>query len=513
MNGILEILTTRKWMISPEFVHSIRDVIEHNMNGHVPLGLAPNSLGYTASFNNDGILDILVNEEGETAWEPREMNNPFFNVLTVSGPITRNGGACSYGSVEFRDMMIEAANSPLCLGHLFVINTPGGSAWAKNDFQQAIDYAHSKKQPVLAFIDGQCCSAGMYLAALCDERYYMHPKDEIGCVGVMAAFYTQKDGSKNEYKNETYHELYDPESFEKNKWVRDIANDDDNTLLIEELAALGVEFRSEVKAHCPNATEEHLHGKIFDAESVKGILMDGQSTVEECLKRIQLLAKQRGNKASKTSGFQSKSNLNMDKKYQNIATACGVNELVITEEGTHLDLSLCEKLEESLAQAGTVQANLDKANETIKGLEQQLEEQKATAEQVTNEAIDALKQEHEAALAALTEANKKALADAKAESDKAMAALQNDFEGLKTSLAEAEQKVADRDEQIKALTEQPAEKEDEGETTSNGTGAEQAHLVVSAPKYDSSKTPSENRRIMEEYDQKRQAAINTKTSL
>ena len=41
--------------------------------------------------------------------------------------------------------------------------------------------------------------------------------------GVMAAFYTQKDGSKNEYTNETYHELYDPESFEKNKWVRDVA--------------------------------------------------------------------------------------------------------------------------------------------------------------------------------------------------------------------------------------------------------------------------------------------------
>ena len=34
MNGLLEILTTRKWMISPEFVHSIREVVERNMNGH-----------------------------------------------------------------------------------------------------------------------------------------------------------------------------------------------------------------------------------------------------------------------------------------------------------------------------------------------------------------------------------------------------------------------------------------------------------------------------------------------
>ena len=131
----------------------------------------------------------------------------------------------------------------------------------------------------------------------------------------------------------------------------DVANDDKTDLLVADLAALGVDFRADVKANCPNATDEHLHGKIFAAEDVKGILMAGQSTVLGCLQRIKLLAKQRGNKASESLSEQSKSNLNMDKKYQNIATACGVNELVMTEEGTHLDLSLCDKLAETLGQA------------------------------------------------------------------------------------------------------------------------------------------------------------------
>lgn len=512
MNGLLEILTARKWMISPEFIHSIREAVEHNLNGHV--AFEKDEARITSEFispdNPD--MDLRTERNGWMVFDPKAVKVPFVDVLHVEGPITRNGGACSYGSIDIRNLMLEASGSKYCLGHILIINTPGGSAWAKNDFQQAIDYAHSKNQPVLAFVDGMCCSAGMYLAALCDERYYMHPKNEIGCIGVMAAFYTQKDGSKNEYTNETYHELYDPESFEKNKEIRDIANNDDDKELVEELAKLGKEFRADVKAHCPKATDEHLHGKVFNAVDVKGILMDGQNTLTGCLSRIKSLAMKQGNEASKSLTNQSKSNLNME-KYQNIATACGVDELVVTEEGTHLDLSLCDTLSETLNQAEATKVELGKANETIKSLEQQIADGKAATEQVNNEAIEAFKSDHEKAIADLKAANEKALADAKAEHEQAMAKLQSDFEGAKTALAEAEQKIADRDEQIQALTATPAEEEEVESPATNGTGAEQAHLVVCVPQYDSSKSPSENRRIMEEYERLNQARINSKTSI
>ena len=200
----------------------------------------------------------------------------------------------------------------------------------------------------------------------------------------------------------------------------------------------------------------------------------------------------------------------MDKKYQNIATACGVNELVMTEEGTHLDLSLCDKLAETLGQAEETKTALDKANETIKGLEQQLEETKAASEQERNNDFEGLKKEQEAAIAALTEANEKAMAEAKAEADKAIEALKSE---LDATLKEAEQKIADRDEQIRTLTAAPAETEGEESPASNGTGAEQSHLVTGVPQYDPTKSPSENRRAMEEYERKLQATIGSKTSI
>ena len=67
----------------------------------------------------------------------------------------------------------------------------------------------------------------------------------------MASFYSQADGSKNQFTDETYHELYDPESFDKNREFRDIANDGDSEKLVKELAELGVEFRADIKKACP----------------------------------------------------------------------------------------------------------------------------------------------------------------------------------------------------------------------------------------------------------------------
>ena len=323
MNGLLEILTNKQWMIRPDFVHSMMPVIQNNLNNHIDITEErEHEMGCRIVFTREGV-ETRIKEERYSAKDGRYISSwndnkddPFINVMFVDGPITRNGGACSYGSVEHRDMMMTAADNANCVGHIFHINTPGGSAWAKNDYQQAIDYARAKGQPVMAFVDGMCCSAGMYLAALCDARYYMHPKDEIGCIGVMAAFYTEKDGSTCAYTNETYHELYDPESFDKNKEFRDIANDGNSEKLIQELAKLGVEFRADVKAACPKAKDEHLHGKVFDAQDVRGILMDDQKSLGEVFN----IVIDRGVKNGLQSARNAKNMLNPNRRTRRLPT-------------------------------------------------------------------------------------------------------------------------------------------------------------------------------------------------
>lgn len=524
MKGLYEILTEKKLMIYPDFVHGIRKALEQNLNAHTLYERPAPTCGFVTVKAADGSIfypeEYQISEDGKqvrgqwTLEDEEAQNFPFVSVLTVNGPITRNGGGCSYGSIDHRNMMIRAANHPLCRGHIFIINTPGGFAWAKNDYEQAINYARSLGQPVIAFIDGTCFSAGIYLASFCDERYYMHPKDGIGCIGVMASFYTQADGSKNQFTDETYHELYDPESFDKNREFRDIANDGDSEKLVKELAELGMEFRADIKKACPNAKDEHLHGKVFNAEDVKGILVDGQSDFLSCVKRCfdlyngvaqpisressdedetknslnepsdhpahdpQLEPDKASSAKQETSNHKNKIDM---ANYPLINAACGMKEgeIEVKEEGAFMNAPLLDTLEASLKankqQVADAEQKATTAEQKLADLQAKFDELNAnleaakTAQADAEKAIENLKTEHATAIDKkdeeiknLTTGKEKAEADLKTAQD---------------SLATANQTIADKDAQIKALGENPGEEPQQGAAPqNNGEGVQTLKL-------------------------------------
>lgn len=546
MKGLYEILTEKKWMISPDFVHGIRKALEQNLNAHAVYERPAPTCGFVTVKADDGSIyypeEYQISEDGKKVrgqWaleDENEQTFPFVSVLTVDGPITRNGGGCSYGSIDHRNMMINAANHPLCRGHIFIINTPGGSAWAKNDYEQAINYARSQGQPVIAFIDGMCASAGMYLASLCDERYYMHPKDEIGCIGVMASFYTQADGSKNQFTDETYHELYDPESFDKNREFRDIANDGDSEKLVKELAELGVEFRADIKKACPAAKDEHLHGKVFDAEEVKGILMDDQSDFFSCVKRCFDLyngaaepiirkpsddedetkgslnepsdhpahdpqlepdkassVKQENHQHTNTKNFINMAN------YPKINAACGMQDgqqIEVKEDGAFMNAPLLDTLEAHLvAQEQAVADAKQKATTAEQSLADLQAKHDALAETIAqkDEEIKNLKEAK-----AKADEDIKALNDAKAKADEEKAKVDEELKTAQASLATAQQTIADKDAQIAELNENPGEEPAQGAAPqNNGEGAKAQNLREFDPsKY---KTNAERKAAFERF--------------
>ncbi len=535
MKGLYEILTEKKWMISPDFVHGIRKALEQNLNAHTLYERPAPTCGFVTVNAADGSIyypeEYQISEDGKQVrgqWaldsnNDDSQNFPFVSVLTVDGPITRNGGGCSYGSIDHRNMMIKAANHPLCRGHIFIINTPGGSAWAKNDYEQAINYARKLGQPVIAFIDGMCASAGMYLASFCDERYYMHPKDEIGCIGVMASFYTQADGSKNQFTDETYHELYDPESFDKNREFRDIANDGDSEKLVKELAELGVQFRADVKKACPAAKDEHLHGKVFDAEEVKGILMDDQSTFMGCVQRcfalyngtaepinreasIKKPEPEDNTQESQHSTFNTQHSLNQHSlnfinmaNYPKINAACGMQDgqqIEVNEEGAFMNAPLLDTLEAHLAsQEQAVADAKQKATTAEQSLADLQAKHDALAETIAqkDEEIKNLKEAK-----AKADEDIKVLNDAKAKADEEKAKVDEELKTAQASLATAQQTIADKDAQIAELNENPGEEPAQGAAPqNNGEGAKAQNLREFDPsKY---KTNAERKAAFERF--------------
>ena len=523
MNGILELLTNKYWMVMPDFVHGIRTELQHNLQMHAALNLPEKTMGYPVSVNGGRILADYGQYD--------KVNEPFVNLEIINGPITRNGDACSYGSRDHRDMMMMAADSPFCVGHIYLINTPGGSAWAKNDYQQGIDYAHSKGQKVVAFIDGLCASAGMYLAAMCDERYYMNPNNEIGCIGVMAAFYTEADGSTNQFTNETYHELYDPESFDKNREFRDVANEGDTKLMIDELAALGVEFRADVKKACPNAKEEHLHGKIFKAGEVDGILMDGQKNLAEVMDIViktsknPMLKQNGGDPMQQALAAGEKTaeeidntlstqlnTINMKEQFPAVFALLGVEEMQMQEGGAFMNegllatlnanieaaqkekadaMALVEsltaekneltaKVEEMTAQAETKEAEHAKAIEDLNAAH-------ATAIEEKDNAIAALEQE-KADLQGEVNAKAESIEQLQAEVDEA----RKGIETANATIAERDQQITDLNAQIEELQQEPGEGAQLNSAASNGTGADAPKVVVGRYVYNNNLTYEQN---------------------
>ena len=484
-----ELYTTKHWMILPSFVHGILPTLMHNSNNHIALGVVEKKRPFLAvAGGSDYIRDAQVTEDGEViprydGWGENllaQMREPFVNVIPIDGPITRNGDACSYGSKEIRDWMMEAVGNKFCRAHVLVINTPGGSAWAKNDFQQAIDFAHQKGQRVYGLIDGLCASAGMYLASFCDEVYVVNSKDQLGCVGVMASFFTLGDGEKL-YTNETYHEYYATKSVNKNKEYRDIANDNDATLLIEELDKLEAEFRADMQRSFPDATDDHLDGKVFYADEVMGILCDGQMMLGDVVARAFAVADGSEEPIARTAGrnvgqpaevtdddnddddndeqtnVSPKNSTTMtNEKYQNVAQVLGVEELTVTEEGTFLNAPLLDTLAEKLTEMQTKVAEAEGLQTKIDELTKQLDEQKNPAGEAAGEKA----QEQAGAQAAAAEENADG-AQADGEQDAAQEpasqevqeAAAAEIDKIQETLESAQALVAQRDQEIAQLKE------------------------------------------------------------
>lgn len=529
-------------MVSPDFVHGIRKSLEHNLNTHAAFSKPEKNCGYVTAMSADGSIyypeEYQISKDGKQVkpnWAldfEKEQTFPFVSVLTIDGPITRNGGACSYGSIDHRNMMMRAANHPLCRGHVFIINTPGGSAWAKNDYEQAIQYARSLSQPVIAFVDGMCASAGMYLASLCDERYYMHPRDEIGCIGVMAAFYTEADGGTNKYTNETYHELYDPESFDKNRAYRDIANDGKDAELIKELAELGVEFRADVKKNCPGATDEHLHGKMFNAEDVTGILMDAQSDFFSTIKRafdlysgeaepIKRTVAAPMQPAVKTNANTTATNTNTNivnmENYPLINAACGLKagEIAVTEEGAYMNASLLDSLEANMKASEQKVTNAEQkateAENALAALQSKFDELSAqltaavAAKEVAENALTKANEAHSNELEKLNAQNTEAANKKDEELNAAVSAKEHaeaELKKTKDALATAQQSLTDIQAQVAELANESGEEPEAGNAPkSNGEGVNVEHAQTAYPTWNAA-DPVASKKAIEEYKRK-----------
>lgn len=510
--GLHEILTQRTWDIHPEALLAFKELIDKNMAGHIPYVMEHEHLvkPYFLSSRDQFREQLYVGTARYIKWyEELRDDDQIINVVSVNGPITRNGGACSYGSKEIRDFLIQAADMDQVIGHIILIDSPGGSSDAKYDFEQAISYIREKKQPIIALVDGMACSAAYALAGLCNEIYVANGKNEVGCIGTMAAFYYTPDGAQDEQTKSIFIERYAEGSPYKNKVIRDL-NDGDDTLLMQELNRSADDFKSMLKKYRPQVTDEEMLGATYQAADVTGTLVEGTSTMQECIERVIELSgngtMQNGepgqnepiepsgkpeeepddtdDKQISTNQSNNINNVNqqeMSKSYEKIQTACGAGALESDKNGLYLQTVYCEKLEEYIAQSEQKAETLDAKMQEIAGL---------------NEAMNQLKIEHEKAINDVKSEYETKLNEANEKLANAEASAADVKQQLEAQLKEANDKMAEKESELNemsnAATLSPKPEAPKSDGVNGGSKAS-TPLVCSAEK-----SAEENRNALKE---------------
>lgn len=211
-------------------------------------------------------------------------------VVPVSGPITKYNGECGEpGSIMRSSWLIDAQKRENISAAVLLMDTPGGEVRAINS---SISVIQKMTKPVLAYVDGMAASLGVWITSAADEVYMSSEMDEIGSVGSYAQLadfkgYLESQGLK-------IHEIYAPQSTDKNKGYRDAMGGDYEDVK-KDLSVHVDAFINYVKSNRPKAAEnveEWGTGKMFYAKDAIRIgLADGIKSFQQVISKAAWNAK------------------------------------------------------------------------------------------------------------------------------------------------------------------------------------------------------------------------------
>lgn len=234
------------------------------------------------AFFNENLVLTSSGPDGELvdASEVQEDEERIL-ILKLTGPVTRNGGWCSYGSKDFREMLLEYAEDKSVVGFVLVTDTPGGVCMAMHDFAQGMEAWNAAGKRSIQFIDGDSLSCGVALGCQCQRVIVMNRKDRVGCIGAMMAGWAVADGATNE-DGYRYIDVTAEQTPEKNLSYRHAA-EGNYDLLQAEVNAAADDFLAIIDKCRPQITEEQRKGAIYEAGSVIGTLVDGVGTMDDAI--------------------------------------------------------------------------------------------------------------------------------------------------------------------------------------------------------------------------------------
>ena len=292
-------LLRSKWLIEPGYAKALLPVIARMISGE---GFDPSEF---YNRNTPPTQSSLPQRRAVTGTPDVFGVRPYTStdrlpygaiaVVDVIGPVLKYGDDCSYGMIDTNNLLIRLGNSDRVSGIILNVDSPGGQADGTAMVAQTIRDIIGQK-PVISIIqDGIAASAGMWMASAAQEVYCTTATDKVGSIGAYTTLYDF--AGFFEQKGIKVHEIYAPQSADKNKDYYDALAGDDAAVKAD-LKVLVDDFIKSVKTsrggRLNTTAENPFTGKMYFAAEAKKIgLIDGVKSFAQVVNRVDQLIKLR----------------------------------------------------------------------------------------------------------------------------------------------------------------------------------------------------------------------------
>lgn len=298
-----EIFGITPWFVDAHSLPSLMTILKNSKSG-ISLELpekkynAVTYLNYaenTTAINSDNWYDLQKLKTNE--------NFEAVAIVNINGPITKSGGASSYGMDYVSANMLKLHQDDRIKGFLIYSDSGGGSSAAIEIMDNTISEIQ-KTKPVYALIQkgGMACSAMYGIISGAKKIYSESEMNIVGSVGTMISFEGRKantegpDGMK-------YIRLYATKSTKKNEDFEQALNNDNYQLLTDNLLnPVNENFIQMVENNRPQLKgTDFSNGNDKFAKDCIGTFIDGIKSFSEVVDEVMNDYKQ--NYQGKTDSF------------------------------------------------------------------------------------------------------------------------------------------------------------------------------------------------------------------
>ena len=233
--------------------------------------------------------EYLTNGWGQIVKTEFEVPQGSYAMINMMGPVIKYGDMCTYGADEITDALNKVNSMANIKGIIMNIDGPGGAVSAIGPFLQ---FAKNKRKPVVGLVDMAASLHYWTAVALCDHIMVdNNVSSMVGSVGVVVSFADTKP--YYEEKGIKFHEIYPPESKDKNLSFRLALEGKYDKLIDEHLSPIAQKFQAAVRAGRPNLKERDgvLSGRTFFAdEALDNGMIDSIGDLRAAMKEVDRLA-------------------------------------------------------------------------------------------------------------------------------------------------------------------------------------------------------------------------------